>query len=169
MRWIVIGLTVLWLGTAWGRCEDGPPPLRLQGQGQLCLLGFCLYDARLWTAQPGFSYDAPFALDILYRRSIPRTRMIDTAIDEIRRLSDPPPPEATLERWRTAMAPAFIDTRPGDSICGVYLPGRGVRFYVNGITSAEIDDPAFARAFFDIWLAPSTRAASLRERLLGKK
>lgn len=156
----------MWLSTAWGRCEDGPPPLRLQGQGQLCLLGFCLYDARLWTARPGFSYDAPFALDIVYRRSIPRTRMIDTAIDEIRRLNDPPP-EATLGRWRTAMAQAFIDTHPGDAICGVYLPGRGVRFYINGNVSAEIDDPAFARAFFDIWLSPSTRAGVLRERLLG--
>jgi hypothetical protein len=31
----------------------------------------------------------------------------------------------------------------------------------------EVDDLAFARAFFSIWLDPSTRAPTLRKQLLG--
>ena len=54
------------------------------------------------------------------------------------------------------------------SICSVYLPDRGARFYANGRMTTEVDDPAFARAFFDIWLAPGTRAPALRRRLLGE-
>ena len=55
--------------------------------------------------------------------------------------------------------PAFVDVKPGDTLCGIYLPDRGAR---------EVDDPAFARAFFDIWLAPGTRAPALRHHLLGE-
>jgi hypothetical protein len=32
----------------------------------------------------------------------------------------------------------------------------------------EVDDPAFAHAFFDIWLGRGTRAPSLRRSLLGE-
>ncbi|MGR5254599.1 chalcone isomerase family protein, partial [Vibrio astriarenae] len=66
------------------------------------------------------------------------------------------------------MMPAFVDVKPGDTLCGIYLPDRGARFYANGQLTTEVDDPAFARAFFDIWLAPGTRAPALRHHLLGE-
>lgn len=44
---------------------------------------------------------------------------------------------------------------------------KGVRFYAGERLTAEIDDLAFAQAFFSIWLDPATRAPALRQRLLG--
>ncbi|MNP70705.1 hypothetical protein D3C76_1669750 [compost metagenome] len=65
------------------------------------------------------------------------------------------------------MREAFVDVRPGMRITGLYLPGRGCRFYVDGQLSLEVIDPAFSRAFFAIWLDPRARDAQLRQRLLG--
>ena len=151
----------------WADCRDTLAAAQLSGKGALCLLGFCLYDAQLWSTKVPPSYDASFALEVTYRRSVDRTRLIQTAIDEIRRLQAPVPSDATLAQWQRAMTPAFPDVKSGDTLCGVYLPERGARFYANGQLMTEVDDPAFARAFFDIWLAPGTRAPSLRRDLLG--
>jgi hypothetical protein len=65
------------------------------------------------------------------------------------------------------MTRAFPDVRAGDSITGVFLPGRGVQFWFGEQLRAEVTDLEFARAFFDIWLDPRTREPALRERLLG--
>lgn len=67
------------------------------------------------------------------------------------------------------MMRAFNDVGPGDRLCGVFLPGHGARFYTNGTLTAQIDDIAFAIAFFRIWLDPETRAARLRQDLLGER
>ncbi|MNN97253.1 hypothetical protein D3C81_2163890 [compost metagenome] len=65
------------------------------------------------------------------------------------------------------MQQAFVDVRPGMRITGVYMPGQGCRFYVDGKLSRAIADPRFARAFFAIWLDPRARDQQLRQRLLG--
>lgn len=139
----------------------------LMGEGRFCFLGFCLYDAQLWSARDPQRYDAPFALVLTYRRPIPRERLAGSGVDEMRRLAPTPIPDATLEEWRRQMLRAFVDVKPGDSIAGVFLPGQGARFYYNGRLTAAIDDARFARAFFDIWLNPDTRADKLRAQLLG--
>lgn len=149
-------------------CHDMLAAPELSGKGELCILGFCLYDAQLWSKQIPPSYEAPFALEVTYRRSVARTRLIETAIDEIRRLQIPTPSDDALAKWQKDMTPAFPDVKPGDTICGVYLPGRGARFYANGRLTTEVNDPVFAHAFFDIWLSPGTRAPSLRRSLLGE-
>ncbi|WP_235024207.1 chalcone isomerase family protein [Caballeronia cordobensis] len=98
--------------------------------------------------------------------TVERSRLIETAIDEIRRRQTPVPSDETLAQWQRAMTPAFPDVTSGDTLCGVYLPDCGARFYVNGRLTTEVDDPAFARAFSDIWQAPGTRPPALRHHLL---
>lgn len=149
-RALVLALCCITSVGAWADCRDSVPAPQLSGKGGLCLLGSCLYDAQLWSAELLPSYDAPFVLEVTYRRAIERTRLLETAIDEIRRLQVPAPSDDTLAQWQRAMAPAFRNVRPGDTLCGVYLPGRGARFYANGQLTTEVDDPVFARAFFDI-------------------
>jgi hypothetical protein len=60
-----------------------------------------------------------------------------------------------------------VDVGPGDQLSAVFLPDKGVRFYAGERMTDEVDDLAFARAFFGIWLDPSTRAPTLRKQLLG--
>ena len=61
----------------------------------------------------------------------------------------------------------FPDVKPGDSIVGHYLPD-GARFTFNEQPLGSIDDPAFARAFFAIWLDPNTSEPDLRAALLTR-
>ncbi|WP_414447589.1 chalcone isomerase family protein [Burkholderia sp. 22PA0099] len=150
-------------------CRNDVPAARLIGSGEFCVLGFCLYDAALWASRAPTSPDVPFALALTYRRKIHAERLVEVGMDEIRRLAPAPLPEATLAAWRADMRRAFQDVGPGDRLCGVYLPGHGARFYANDTLKADIDDPAFAAAFFGIWLDPHTRAERLRRRLLGEQ
>jgi hypothetical protein len=64
------------------------------------------------------------------------------------------------------MARLFPDVGSGQRLAGVNLPGQGVRFYFDGRFVGAIDDAAFARAFFAIWLDERTQAPTLREALL---
>jgi hypothetical protein len=141
---------------------------QLCGQGSFRFFGFKVYDARLFGACPGDVFSHPFALVLNYQRSISRDQLVQSSVDEIRRISGNTIAPPTLQRWRQEMRQSFVDVQSGDSITGVYLPGQGARFYVNDQLHHSIDDPQFARAFFGIWLDRDTRAPGLRASLLGQ-
>ncbi|MBM3117261.1 chalcone isomerase family protein [Jeongeupia naejangsanensis] len=147
--------------------REALPQAALQGQGDFTWLGWRVYTARLWSAGPLRDDGTPFALQLTYHRSISRSRLVDTSLDEMQRLAARPVDAATLGRWRSQLEQAFIDVAPGDELTGVYLPGYGCRFYARDRRLAGIADPEFARAFFRIWLAPDSRDAGLRRQLLG--
>ncbi len=139
-------------------------PMREVGTGSLHWFGLHVYDARLAAAGERFDPDQPFALTLRYARDFKGERIAQSSIDEIRRLGYGAPAEH--ERWLEAMRRVFPDVRRGDELTGAALPGRGTRFYLNGQPIGAIDDPAFAHAFYAIWLDPRTRARELRAQLL---
>lgn len=141
------------------------PQAREAGQGRLKWWGLHIYDARLFVSGQGFRANEPFALALRYARDFEGPRIADTSLDEMRRLGFGN--EADQRRWREAMSTLFPDVKRGDELTGVSVPGRGAVFFHNGRRIGEVDDPDFARAFFAIWLDPRTRAADLRQRLLG--
>lgn len=147
--------------------RQSAPDWRALGQGEMRWFGLRLYAAELWVRGAAWSREAPFALKLSYARDIPGARIVDASVEELRRLGYKD--EALLARWREHMSRAFPDVRAGDSITGVFIPGRGVQFWLGESLRAEVPDADFARAFFDIWLDPRTREPALRERLLGLK
>lgn len=152
---------------AWAGWRDDVQSAKLVGEGDFSVFGFRLYRAQMWSEHEPVDYGERFALHIVYVRSIRRERLADTGLSEIKRIAGAPIPEPTLARWRADMLQAFVDVEPGDQLSAVYLPDQGVRFYAGERLTAEFDDPAFARAFFGIWLDPATRAPALRKQLLG--
>ena len=56
----------------------------------------------------------------------------------------------------------------GDRMTGVNVPGVGARFFHNGTPVGEVAEPAFAQAFFGIWLDPKTSRPDFRKQLLGE-
>lgn len=138
---------------------------QVQGSGEMRWFGFAIYDAKLWRSGQQWEGDAPYALELTYRRTISAAQLVKTSIDEIARLGERD--EQRLRRWRMALEKVFPAVREGDTIIGVYDPGRGARFYFNGKPTGSIDDAELAAAFFAIWLDPRTRAPELRERLLA--
>jgi hypothetical protein len=147
------------------------PEARLVGGGELRFLGFSIYQAQLWStaraADEALDLRAPFALQLSYQRTISREALVDASLKEIRRLAAGEPDPAQLARWELEMRAAFADVQAGDRITGVFLPGQGARFYVGERLQHSVADPAFARAFFAIWLDPRTRNPELRAQLLG--
>lgn len=140
---------------------------RLAGEGKLTWLGFHVYDARLY-AGARFDvtdpYAQPFVLELTYARKLEGKAIAEASRDEIQRLGLAA--GEALARWTTQMEKLFPDVDKGRRIAGVYQPGRGARFYVDGVFAGSIDEPEFARAFFAIWLDPRTRAPRLRDSLL---
>jgi hypothetical protein len=137
------------------------------GDGRLTWFGLHLYDAQLYVPR---AFDAanpaaqPFALELTYARSLDGRAIAERSRDEIARLKFGS--EAQLARWLADMAAIFPDVKPGQRLAGIYRPGSGTRFYLDGRFLGEIADPEFGRAFFAIWLDPRTSAPQLRASLL---
>ena len=137
---------------------------RQWGSGEMTWFGISLYRATLWVAgkEPGVS---PTALELYYRRDITRERLVQTSLDEMRRLGAE---EAQLDRWKADLQRVFPDVKDGESIVSVHYPGRGAAFFHRGQPSGNIDDADFARLFFAIWLDPESRNPTLRAALLKR-
>ncbi|PKO52489.1 MAG: hypothetical protein CVU28_10265 [Betaproteobacteria bacterium HGW-Betaproteobacteria-21] len=140
---------------------------RQLGSGEMRWFGLKVYDAALWVpAGSDWSADSAFALAIRYARNIAGDKLVDSSIDEMRRLGFGD--EARLTRWRSELIRALPTVAPGEILVGARIPGAGARFWHDGKPTAELGDPDLARAFFAIWLDSRTREPALRARLLGE-
>jgi len=166
-RWACLCLLLIAMSSAVADWRTALPTAQRLGEGDFTWFGLRLYTARLWTVGPVQDWNRPFALELLYHRSMSRDTLVQASVEEMRRLGSSNVTVHDLAAWTQAMQEAFVDVGPGRRITGVYLPGKGCRFYVDGKLSREIADPVFARAFFSIWLAPRARDPQLRQRLLG--
>ncbi len=168
-RAATLALTLALLPAAQALAHPELPGSRLQGEATLKFFGLRVYHARLWTlpdyriSQP---VDQPLVLELEYLRELKGPLIAERSLKEMRRggeISD-----AQAERWLAEMQRIFPDVKAGDRISGQHLPGRGARFWHNGRLAGQIDDAAFARLFFGIWLAPSTSEPDMRLALLGQ-
>jgi hypothetical protein len=139
----------------------------LAGSGRLTWYGFHVYDATLYTPARVDLADptaTSFVLELAYARKLDGKGIADASRDEIARLGFGT--DAQRARWHQQMVRLFPGVDKGRRLAGVNVPGSGARFYFDGQFLGGIDDPAFARAFFAIWLDERTRAPQLRESLL---
>ena len=134
----------------------------------MTVLGFQVYDARLWTA-PGFSrgdYAAhPFALELAYLRDFDGADIARRSLKEMQGIDSITAPQG--ERWLALMTRLFPDVKKGDRLTGIHEPGVGVSFLYNDRPAGEVRDPEFARLFMGIWLSLRTSEPRLREQLLA--
>lgn len=140
---------------------------RTLGGGRLTWFGLHIYDALLFVPR---SFDSanpsaqPFALELAYARNLDGQAIAERSHDEIARLKIGN--EAQRTRWLADMSALFPDVKAGQRLAGIYRPGGGTRFYLDGRYLGEVADPEFGRAFFAIWLDPRTSAPQLRASLL---
>lgn len=140
---------------------------RSLGSGNLRWLGFSIYRASLWApAGERLSVESPFALAIRYERAISSQRLVETSLDEMKRLGTAD--EASRSAWKASLEQAFPTVAAGEVIVGINRPGAGVAFFHQGRLTAQIDDVGFAQAFFAIWLDARTREPGLRANLMGQ-
>lgn len=144
------------------------PQARLQGRSRFRYYGFHVYDAQLWVP-PTFDaarlFSQPFALSLIYARSLKARDIAERSVEEMRRQTTVS--EADAQRWLQAMTAAFADVRDGDRLTGLYQLDGGASFFLNGQATQAINDKRFATLFFGIWLSAATSAPALRRDLLG--
>ena len=162
----LLGLFALWplAGLANSGAEGPTAGFRRWGSGEFRRFGFLVYEATLWAGGED-PLRPPLALKLTYKRNISGQDIAEASVKEIRNLGLAD--EAVLRNWGEQMARIFPDVRPGDHILGLQLP-EGARFFLNDRPLGAIDDPAFARAFFAIWLDARTSAPELRAALLKR-
>lgn len=141
------------------------PGLRQVGAGTFRWFGLKVYDAALWARATPLDYTQPFALSLLYARSLKGAAIAQRSIEEMQLLSIGTPEKRRA--WGQAMQKLFPDVVEGSTLAGLHLPGQGARFFHDGKPLGEIADADFSRAFFSIWLDPATSAPELRNALLG--
>lgn len=144
------------------------PQVRVQGGGELTFLGLSIYDAHLYrpgNARGNWSPDEAFALQLVYHRSLKGPLVAARSMEEMDKQGSCNAEQRG--RWAELLTKILPDVDAGDRLTGVNVPKRGVQFYRNGKLIGSIDDIAFARAFFGIWLNPETSEPALRLQLLG--
>ena len=141
----------------------------LFGQGKFRWFGFKIYDAQLWVSKQGFNPTMPsaekFALDLRYARAFPGKKIAESGIHEIEKLGFGSPQQH--QAWLQQMESCFPDVSDGTHLTGIFEPGQGVNFYLDGKKICTIPDSEFSTAFFAIWLDPRTKESKLRKELLG--
>jgi hypothetical protein len=143
------------------------------GSGDMTWLGLDIYGARLLSDSGRYpdAADGPLALEITYRRTIPRERLVRTTGREWQRLARQLGlGDATQTgAWLEQLARIWPDVSPGDRIIALREPAGPTRFYGNDGLLGVVADPEFGPAFLGIWLHPDTRAGELRAGLLGAR
>ena len=141
---------------------------KVQGQGRLRFFGLHVYDATLWASQTITTANyttTPLALTLTYGRSLYGKLIAERSLKEMRGITAPS--DAQAYAWLDAMTELFPDVQEGDQLTGIYQPGQRAVFWLNGKRLGEVSDPAFAPAFFGIWLDEKSSEPSLRNQLLG--
>ncbi len=141
--------------------------LSLRGEGIFKFIGFKVYDARLWTPQKPHSAADVFALQLVYDMAFKGREIAGRTVAEMRKVGYAD--EQKLKRWGEEMLRLFPDVKKGDTLIGVSIPSKGVKYYSRDKLIGSIDDAEFAKAFFDVWLSEKTSEPQLREKLLGSQ
>lgn len=140
------------------------PQARLAGSGLFTYFGLKIYTAELYVGPRGYVPGAPFALELRYERHLKGKKIAEASAEQMEKIGAGS--EAQRQAWLAKMTAIFPDVAEGSRITGVALADGASRFYLDGVQIGAIDDPAFTRAFFGIWLDPATTAPALRKALL---
>jgi hypothetical protein len=143
---------------------------RPAGRGRLTWFGLHIYDARLYVPERGIDANdlvsQTFALELTYSRRLLGKAIAERSSDEIEKLGLGSDEQRAA--WLREMTKIFPDVSAGQTLTGIHLANGATRFFSDGRFIGAIDDVAFGRAFFAIWLDPKTSAKKLRTELLQR-
>lgn len=142
------------------------PSAQQVGAGRYSVLSIPVFQAELWTSNGAFSWERPFALSLIYERSIRANALVNRTISEMRQRGAGS--EASLQPLRAPLTACFADVQTGDRITGVSTGPNTARFFLNGTQRCEIEWPGFRRHFFGIWLDARGGQAALSAQLRGE-
>ena len=107
----------------------------------------------------------PFALSVKYLLDIDGADIAERTISEIRDQGYADEPKLSV--WQEKLLNILPNVTDGTRLTAVRDKTGHTIFYHDGNWIGEIDDRAFTRRFFDIWLGEKTPRPALRRALLG--
>ncbi len=146
--------------------QDIGLPLDIVGTGTFRKFGFRIYDAILFSQGGVWSSTKPFALQITYRRDLPKSIVLDSVTSDLRdqNVAD----DDTLKKWTELLDTILPPINDGDTLIAVTQHNKPSQLFYNGAKIATLDDPVLSKAFFDIWLGDKADS-ELRDSLLNDK
>lgn len=146
--------------------EEKPELLRV-GAATLHWFGLHVYDATLYAPESVYTTNGTAALSIRYNVSVKRRKLLDTTMEEWRRLGRGNAEQR--DKWIKQLEQIWLDLKSGDSLTA-FIKGDGpTKFYFGERLLGEVPDPAFGPAFFAIWLDANCSYPKMRDGLLGVK
>ena len=171
--WYKLGAALLAASLIWPGAAAANPDVAKRyiadakkvGDGVLTYLFWDVYRATLYAPAAGWTPDGPFVLSLLYLRDLDGADVAARTTDEIRGqgFAD----KARLAAWQARLAEIFPDVSDGVTLSATRDDKGRTVFYRGTDRIGEVDDPAFAKRFFDIWLGEKTSEPKLRRALLG--
>ena len=135
------------------------------GQGLLSHFFWDVYTATLIAPNANWNPDMPFALSVKYLLDIDGADIAERTISEIRDQGFDDEP--TLSVWNEKLLNILPNVTDGTRLTAVRDKAGNTIFYRDGNWIGEVDDHAFTRRFFDIWLGEKTPQPALKRALLG--
>ena len=141
---------------------------QLVGKARLKVMVWNVFDASLYTQSGNYDATAPFALSLRYLRKLDSDKIVAKSMTEIRQQLRGFDPDR-IASWETQLTEIIPDVDKGSTITGVRTPDEYTRFYFGDSYIGQIQDAAFTRAFFDIWLGANSSQPKLRDNLIGAR
>jgi hypothetical protein len=145
--------------------ESQAPGIRPLGRGRETLWGIHVYDATLWIVGDRFTPALPHALDVEALRIVDADTLVNTAMDEMRRLKLGD--ASQLASWRLELKRLMPSVKSGDQVV-VFCPSDAKTLvYYNGRSQGEVDDETLCPAIMNVWLHPRSKSKEMRKSLLA--
>jgi hypothetical protein len=104
-----------------------------------------VYEASLWSDAENIDYSRYFALSLTYAVSIDVNDFVDRTIEEMAKVTHMP--QKNLDFYRPQLQRVMRDVKSGDTITALNIPGKGVKFFYNGVSTGQIDGAEFSERF----------------------
>ena len=147
-------------------------PLTLRGVSTFRYWGLRVYTGALYTPASNTLPDTilgetPKKLVLRYHRSVSVDQFVEKSEETLEKH-----PELSLDNLRSSlsrMRSMYVPVKEGDSYAITYDPAQGaLRLFFNERLLGTITDPAFARAYFGIWVSDYSVSERFTDELLGR-
>ena len=139
-----------------------PEGMALRGQATVRILGFPLYDARLYTPDgSALDWRRDFGLELTYRRALREHDLVESTVSAMRRQGNVPPA-------RSALAECYTAVGKGDRFLAVTEGPDRIGFWFNGRRVCTLVQNGIKIGFMSIFLGENSHSPEVTRRLLGE-